>query len=331
MRLASPGLPGCASAVRKKHTLAWGQTVAPRQRRIRAGVSVTPGRRAPGRRALRAGFTLVELMVVIAIIAVIVALVAPGLSRATRDLELQRAKSNIFAALQVARSRAVRDRTLVALHVFRDSEAYRVPHPDSQRPVADRSRFDLRWGGLFSEDSANFTHAPTGKMMLRMEIPNVLHRDTSTNAVEFFWPADHDPVVLPDFVGVARPGTELDLMVDISAEFAASAGTVTVPFYEDFYIVFGEDGKLATVLVDYNIYYDDTNDTTRRDNSAPVLEAKDGTTRPTYSASGLCIYDMEKFKALPDNSARYDYINRADNRVVISPYTGLPMELEAAP
>ena len=131
---------------------------------------------------------------------------------------------------------------------------------------------------------------PTGKMTLRIEVPdeqatNWNVQNGSVNAVQFRWPADHEPLVMPDFVGIARPMTKPDEQIQVPGNPPAEPGGV-INFYEDFYIVFAEDGRLTTVLVDYDLV-----------EQAQATEAKDsgGNLKSTYSASGLCIYDMAKF------------------------------------
>jgi len=300
-----------------------------RQSRAR-GRSALAGRtcRQVGRTAARAGFTAAELLVVIAILVVVFLIVVPAFKSATRDVELQRARADIFAALNAARSRAIRERTLVALHIFRDAAPVYLAQPVAGDPHSSDSQ---RWGGL--------AHTPTGKITLRIEVPdeqatNWNVQNGSVNAVQFRWPADHEPLVMPDFVGIARPMTKLDEQIQVPGNPPAEPGGV-INFYEDFYIVFAEDGRLTTVLVDY-----DLSDTS-------VVKTEDSDDPNTYSASGLCIYDVAKFKSLPDDGDesidevndgddlnvedRFAYINRSDNRVIISPYTGLPFKLEQSP
>jgi type IV fimbrial biogenesis protein FimT len=61
------------------------------------------------------GFSLAELMVVIALIAIIAALALPNLAGQVSDSKLRGAGDNLRGDLQIARARAVRDAVPVAL------------------------------------------------------------------------------------------------------------------------------------------------------------------------------------------------------------------------
>ena len=289
------------------------------------------------------GFTLTELMVMVAIIVVVLAVTVPSFTAISRDLELSKARSNVFASLTAARSRAIASHNMVALHIFRDSgNVYSVPRDSNNSTIAAYNQStgalnSFRWGVNF--DSATgllaygLPHAPTNKMTMRLEVPNPdsLHNTAATNpdkAVEFFWPADHDPIILPDSLGICRPLTPLGLATDVPPGQYVDTEIGRVKFADDFYIVFADDGKLATVLVDYNLA-DPANPAANTVSTALVTQtggAIPGMGTATWSGSGLCLYDTPTYKAQPTGAAAYNYVNRADNTVTLSPYTGMPME-----
>ncbi len=293
-------------------------------------------------RAGRLAFTVPELVTVIAIIALIVSIGVPSLTRVSRDIQVSHARSAITGALVAARARAIRDRQPVALHVFRDNEAYRGntnrwPDPDPAR-----------------------VHVPTGKMTLRLEVPNPAHVTAGSETIGFIWPADHEPIVLPESLGVCRPDTILfdpadnsvtgrnGQYVDVSYDFGGTTlGAYRLAFYEDFYIVFSEDGKLVNMLVDYNV--NAATGVQRISNIAPipaadmnvVSSANNLRIGKTWSATGLSVYETATFKSLPEYynetfplppgqplNCRCAYVNAPDNRILVSPYTGLALSME---
>jgi len=278
--------------------------------------------------------TLAELLVIIAIIGVVLAVAVPSFSTLLRDMSTNKAKSDVFAALTAARGRAIATRSLVALHVFRDSPLY---------GVASTSPVRARWGYTWHADTSEWIpvpHIPTGKMVMRLEVPNPKHSAGGSGGVGFIWPVDHEPVVLPETLGVCRPDTVLfnaqdvslaakdGWYVDISSDFGAPPDTAAyrLAYYEDFYIVFTEDGKLATVLVDYNVNPDTGPQTVVRSvNTANVGQ--------TWSAPGLCLFDVNRFRSLSDDydtqmtdRDQYAYINGLDCHIALSAYTGMPLE-----
>jgi type II secretory pathway pseudopilin PulG len=270
------------------------------------------------------GMTLTELLVIIAIIGVVLAVAVPSFSTLFRDMSTSKARSDVFAALTAARSRAITSRNLVALHVFLDGPAYAADRRSTDPTQVDYDRSDrIRWG-INLASTYGIPHVPTNKLVMRLEVP--YRPDTTNNATEFVWPADHEPVVLPDSLRVANPGTEVGAYVDLNNEIAgARAG-----YLQDFYIVFGEDGKVVTTLVDYNL--------NRTDNTLPVSGSFSSTgveevvngngSGPdrTWSSAGLSIYDRDVFESMPTPAQQMNYINRADNVVMLSAYTGLPLE-----
>lgn len=302
--------------------------------------------RRPRHRAAARGFTLTEMMTVIAIIFAVLAIAVPSFTAVNRDLGLSKARSDVFAALTAARSRAITNRNMVALHIFRDNGVYSVAR-DSADPTQvgyDQSTAVVnawRWGVNFNAVTGlpdhGLPHIPTNKMIMRLEVPNpdAVHNIAGTDltgtpvtgAVEFFWPADHDPVILPDSLGIVRPYTDLAYTAYTEqSEVVATQGRVSLA--EDFYIVFTEDGKIATVLPDYDLLYNKAASATNKvltevypDATSTVKVAN----AATWSASGLCLYDMTKFKSLPTTGSQYTYVNSQGCLVMLSPYTGLPL------
>lgn len=61
------------------------------------------------------GFTLVEMLTVLSIVAIMTTLVLPGLAQLTRKQQLQSARQNLVDAAQMARSTAVNDGTLTVM------------------------------------------------------------------------------------------------------------------------------------------------------------------------------------------------------------------------
>jgi prepilin-type N-terminal cleavage/methylation domain-containing protein len=262
------------------------------------------------------GFTLVELLVAIAIMAVVMAIAVPSFVSIRRDLERSKARSDVYGALAAARGRAITSRNMVALHIFRDTLAYQTD--------------PRRWGQTYNGAWTGTPHFATNRMMMRLETA----KRAAGNAVEFSWPADHDPIILPENLGICRPGPGVDFYADIRNEFVpAAALTMNLWYPEDFYIVFGDDGKLVDVLVDYASYFDSSNPGTDL-NPAPAttLVNAGGTPVPgnlTWSSSALCIYDMATYKAQPNIAAAYAYATRAENTWMINAYTGMPLSQEA--
>jgi prepilin-type N-terminal cleavage/methylation domain-containing protein len=309
------------------------------------------------------GFTLTELLVIIAIIAVVLAVAVPSFSTLMRDMAASKARSEVFAALTAARSRAITSRNMVALHIFRDvAPVYSVARGsnvttnvlyDQADPAAvNQFRWGVRFDPATGLPASGMPHIPTNQLTLRLEVPNPdsLHNRSAMNtrqAIEFVWPADHEPIVLPPSLGICRPGTDLAWTVRTElSQTVPAAGRLN--FAEDFYIVFAEDGKAVTVLVDYDLYYNTTYPPSptsmppppppprtppdRETNYVAQAVYPDATSTTavadpgTWSSSGFCLYDVPTFQTQPDATARYNYVNRSDNVVTLSAYTGLPLE-----
>ena len=75
----------------------------------------------------QAGFTLVEMVVVMMIIALIMGIVATSLSRSISGAESREAARNIVAALRYTRTRAILDKKETVFRVDTESRSYSAP------------------------------------------------------------------------------------------------------------------------------------------------------------------------------------------------------------
>lgn len=109
-------------------------------------------RLADSRRSAAAGFTLLEIVVVLAILAVATALVLPSVGRGTESLRLRTEAGRVAAVLREARLAAVSQRhaTRVALDRARNTVVLtgRDPdHPLREITVPGGLRFSVETGG----------------------------------------------------------------------------------------------------------------------------------------------------------------------------------------
>ncbi len=79
-----------------------------------------------GRRAACDGFTLVELLVVLAIISLLLAFTPAAFNRMMPGLEVQSATRQLAASLRSARSAAIRDNTETTLTLDLEARLYRL-------------------------------------------------------------------------------------------------------------------------------------------------------------------------------------------------------------
>jgi type IV fimbrial biogenesis protein FimT len=74
------------------------------------------------RKAGAAGFTIIELMVALAVLAILVTLIAPNFNDATLSARLNGFASSLVASAQVARSEAIKRNATIALCTSTDGE-----------------------------------------------------------------------------------------------------------------------------------------------------------------------------------------------------------------
>jgi general secretion pathway protein H len=98
-------------------------------------VSRPPG---PGRPA-SAGFTLIEIVVVLAILAVATALVLPSIGRGTEVLRLRSETGRVAALLREARLQAVSQRRATRVTLDRARNTFALVAGDAEHPVRELS------------------------------------------------------------------------------------------------------------------------------------------------------------------------------------------------
>ncbi len=96
------------------------------------------GRRNPPHKPLSAGFTLVELMLVVTIISILIGLSTPLFRRTFRDIQLENTCLNLSKLMRYARERAIVERLRYRISFDEEMRAYWLeaelsPEPGFQR------------------------------------------------------------------------------------------------------------------------------------------------------------------------------------------------------
>ena len=83
--------------------------------------------RGTGHRGRAGGFTLVELVVVLVIVALAMGFVATSITRSVSGAEAREAARNVVAALRYTRTRAILDKAETVFYVDTERRSYRAP------------------------------------------------------------------------------------------------------------------------------------------------------------------------------------------------------------
>lgn len=142
----------------------------------------------------RAGFTLLEVLVVLVLVSVITAVVAPSVGTGVQTLRLQSAARHVAAALRLARARAIRRQEVYLVSFDRERGQVTIASGD----LDDRRSFDLprdvhlEWAGLLSDtaraelpppDPVTFFFSPNGAAQA-LEVRLVNARGRSLRVVQ---------------------------------------------------------------------------------------------------------------------------------------------------
>ena len=88
-----------------------------------------------GRKVESGGFTLVEMLVVLAIISLLLAFAPPVFNRIMPGLEVQSATRQLAASLRSARSEAIRDNTETTLTLDLEARVYRLDQLGQEQAI----------------------------------------------------------------------------------------------------------------------------------------------------------------------------------------------------
>jgi general secretion pathway protein H len=114
-------------------------------------------------RATQGGFTLVELMVVMVIIALVMGLVATSLSRSISGAEARVAARKVAAALRYTRTRAILDKQETVFMVDTEARSYQAPgRPEVILPEGVDVSLTTARSELTSEDAGGIRFFPDG-------------------------------------------------------------------------------------------------------------------------------------------------------------------------
>jgi len=116
----------------------------------------------PARRSRHAGFTLIELMVVVAVIAISVALVGPSFSQAIANYRVRSAAESVLNGLNYARGEAVRRNSAVSFALVAGGSGWTVSQVAPNTVLQTRSNNDSPSTTVTPSGSDSVTFLPTG-------------------------------------------------------------------------------------------------------------------------------------------------------------------------
>ena len=118
----------------------------------------------PGRGSRSAGFTLIELIVVLVIAAGILAVAPPLISRAMPGVELSSTARELASALRFARNRAVARRSEAVLTIDVEQKHYTLSGRSKARRIPDHIELSLTTAQAAGEadEAGSFRFFPSG-------------------------------------------------------------------------------------------------------------------------------------------------------------------------
>lgn len=128
------------------------------------------------------GFSLIELLVVVGIMMVLAAIMAPNIAGYTRNYRIRGAAQQVASVIQQARLRAIsKNVNLGATFAVLSSTTYRVVVEDDQRPGAGSTALSPpNWRTLATEDWDVVTSIP-GQAEPTQTLPNGVEFDNPSN------------------------------------------------------------------------------------------------------------------------------------------------------
>jgi len=93
----------------------------------------------------RSGFTLLEIMIVMALVGVLLAATIPNFSKIIPEMKVDKAASKLAADLRMAQQRAISDMVIVRFRPEVNGERYYAQVKKQDEDITDRWSFDSNW------------------------------------------------------------------------------------------------------------------------------------------------------------------------------------------